>query len=334
MRTRPHAKGASAFTPGGRGLTPLSRALVVLDHREFQAVEHLAIADNLNLNNPVFAEREAHRPEEPSARRDHHANLSVDNGGLSEPHTLGGFNGLRRPVAGTAQFHRFACRCRCRIHTDHDIRVEHREQSFHISGAQCGKEFANEITLAPNIAAVLRCRPAHPSPRTAGKLPGGFRRAGHDCGNLVKAEIEQVVQNKGEPLRGASRSSTTSSAMPTESASTASCSGSDWAALCSAGSAAVVLSSGSSRCAERELSMSRQTRETTVVSQPRRLSIPSAPERLRRSHASCTASSASASDPSIRYATRADAGGLPRTPAPANGFRPSVTFSRRDSSWG
>ena len=39
---------------------------------------------------------------------------------------------------------------------------------------------------------------------------------------------------------------------------------------------------------------------TTVVSQARRFSISSASERLRRSHASCTASSASVTEPSIR----------------------------------
>ena len=46
--------------------------------------------------------------------------------------------------------------------------------------------------------------------------------------------------------------------------------------------------------------MSRQTRATTVVNQPPRLSIAPASAPLRRSHDSCTASSASLSEPSIR----------------------------------
>ena len=49
--------------------------------------------------------------------------------------------------------------------------------------------------------------------------------------------------------------------------------------------------------------MSRQTRATTVVSQPRMFSTSLVLERLRRNHDSCTASSASLSEPSIRYAT-------------------------------
>ncbi len=46
--------------------------------------------------------------------------------------------------------------------------------------------------------------------------------------------------------------------------------------------------------------MSRHTRETTVVSQAARFPIPSASTRLSRSQDSCTASSASPSEPSIR----------------------------------
>src|SRR5436190_2888281 len=49
--------------------------------------------------------------------------------------------------------------------------------------------------------------------------------------------------------------------------------------------------------------MSRQTRATTVVSHPPTLSIPPPFARLSRSQDSCTASSASATEPSIRYAT-------------------------------
>src|SRR5207245_5664101 len=60
---------------------------------------------------------------------------------------------------------------------------------------------------------------------------------------------------------------------------------------------------GSSRRELRERSMSRHTRATTVVSHPPRFWMPLASERLNRSQASWTASSASVSEPSIRYAT-------------------------------
>src|ERR1043166_8300917 len=90
---------------------------------------------------------------------------------------------------------------------------------------------------------------------------------------------------------------TTRSASPTDSAISASCSGSP--------SVSTTIGSGSESLgsSRRARSTSRQTRPTTVVSQPRRFSIASASERVRRSHASWTASSASLADPSIRYAT-------------------------------
>ena len=93
-------------------------------------------------------------------------------------------------------------------------------------------------------------------------------------------------------------SSTTSSARPTESASSASSSG--WTP--SIGSDTCT-PSGSSRLDLRERNMSRDTRATIVVSHPPRFSTPLVSQRCSRSQVSWTASSASLSEPSIRYAT-------------------------------
>jgi hypothetical protein len=57
---------------------------------------------------------------------------------------------------------------------------------------------------------------------------------------------------------------------------------------------------GSSRRDLRDWSMFRHTRATTVVSHPPRLSTALVSVRLSRSQASCTASSASLAEPSIR----------------------------------
>ncbi|CAM5729536.1 hypothetical protein SFUMM280S_10154 [Streptomyces fumanus] len=83
----------------------------------------------------------------------------------------------------------------------------------------------------------------------------------------------------------------------------ASCSGSVRGSARTTGSGTKVSGMGSSRRAVRERSRSRQIRPVTVVSQPPRLSTPSAPARSSRSQVSWTASSASAREPSIRYAT-------------------------------
>jgi hypothetical protein len=87
-------------------------------------------------------------------------------------------------------------------------------------------------------------------------------------------------------------------ASPTESATSASCSGSD-----SVGAAGSSKRSGSAVGCGRDLrasSMFRQTRDTTVVSQAPRLSTALVSERLKRSQVSGTASSASLGEPSIR----------------------------------
>jgi hypothetical protein len=57
---------------------------------------------------------------------------------------------------------------------------------------------------------------------------------------------------------------------------------------------------GSSRRDLRERSMSRQIRATTVVSQPPRFSTAWVSERFSRSQVSCTASSTSLVEPSMR----------------------------------
>jgi hypothetical protein len=51
------------------------------------------------------------------------------------------------------------------------------------------------------------------------------------------------------------------------------------------------------------MSKSSDTRATTVVNHPVKFDIPVVSARLRRSHVSCTASSASLMEPSMRYAT-------------------------------
>src|ERR1700712_881630 len=106
-------------------------------------------------------------------------------------------------------------------------------------------------------------------------------------------------RTKATRSAGDSVSSTTSIAGPTASESS----------TCSSGPASVdawsrgTASEGSSRRERRDRSMSSETRATTVVSQPTGFCTSSAPARDARSQASCTASSASADEPRIRWAT-------------------------------
>lgn len=102
------------------------------------------------------------------------------------------------------------------------------------------------------------------------------------------------MQHERQPLGG-----TQVSARPTDSARSASSSA-------PAPESSVTISSGNcssydaSGRALRERSTSMQIRPTTVVSHPAKFSIMAASWRASRSHASCTASSASGRDPSVR----------------------------------
>ena len=109
---------------------------------------------------------------------------------------------------------------------------------------------------------------------------------------------------------GVSRSSTTRSALPTDSARSASLAGSLPSFATCVRSSGDSASSGSSGRARRDRKRSRQTRPMTVVRKPPRFSIRLGSVRLSRSHVSCTASSASVCEPSIRYATASRRGRL------------------------
>jgi hypothetical protein len=88
---------------------------------------------------------------------------------------------------------------------------------------------------------------------------------------------------------GSSLSSTTSSARPTESASSACSSGYTEPSVVTTGSGNRS-SRVSSRCVRRDRSAFNQARATIVVSQRRRLATSATSERLARSHASSRSS--------------------------------------------
>src|SRR5438874_10035520 len=113
-----------------------------------------------------------------------------------------------------------------------------------------------------------------------------------------KGTANRSCSTKARRSAGVSASSTTSSAGPMASAKTASSSG------LGAATGEPSAAAGTARAAarERDRSTSRQTRDVIVVSHPSTLSTSTVPARLARSHASCTASSASALDPSMRVA--------------------------------
>jgi len=169
----------------------------------------------------------------------------------------------------------------------------------------------------------------HSTACATGKLTGRFWRALQDCCDFVEGHAEHVVQHECEPLRRSSLSSHEQG--ETNRISQDSCCSGSVVSVPRAMGCDTRASSDSSRRDVRERNMSRQTRTTTVVSRAPRLSILSGSERLTRSQASCTASSASLREPSIRSRRLGDPGAA-QSAAPRLRVRSSVTFSCRDPS--
>jgi len=68
----------------------------------------------------------------------------------------------------------------------HHVPIEHRDQAFEVSAREsCEKRF-DDLSMFGNIGVCIRFSGLNPAPRTAGKLPGGFRCSIHDRGNLVE----------------------------------------------------------------------------------------------------------------------------------------------------
>jgi hypothetical protein len=176
----------------------------------------------------------------------------------------------------------------------HHVRVQQGEQRFEIAAARRGQERFDD--LAPPGQVRVRCGTAPDAAAgTARELPGAAGVLPITGAISSNGTANMSCSTNATRSAGPSASSTTSSASPTESASSASSPGSRRS---SSGSGWV--SRGSSGWLRRVRSRDRHTRATTVVSHAPTFSISPAPVRWNRSHASWTASSASAAEPSIR----------------------------------
>jgi hypothetical protein len=183
------------------------------------------------------------------------------------------------------------------VGAEDDVRVEDGQQRVEVARSGGGQERVDEGRLAEPVGFSVPLAPARARARLASWRVAGTLRS--TIGAISSKGIAKTsCSTNATRSAGVSVSSTTSSARPTESARSASCSGSDSASL-AAGSGRSGSASGCGRDL-RASSMLRQTRETTVVSQLPRLWTSLVSARLKRSHASWTASSASLEEPSIR----------------------------------
>ena len=108
----------------------------------------------------------------------------------------------------------------------HDVGVEHGQERVEVAVARGGQEGVDDLALALDVGVGHRLLALDAPAGAAGQLAGRLGRALDDRRDLVEGDGEDVVQDEGQPLGRARVSSTTSRATPTESARSASCSGS------------------------------------------------------------------------------------------------------------
>ena len=219
----------------------------------------------------------------------------------SAPSTSAGLAACARPLkaSATAGAPRISAsepsRWAAVIGAEHHLGIQHREQPLEVAVARGLEEGLDDLLLPAEIG-VRRRRALHPAAGAAGQLPRRSGRAADDRRDLLERHGEHVVQHEGKPFgrrqrfqHHQQRGADGIGHAPHRAHASSSTTGS--------GTCGPI---GSSRRDLRERSMSRQTRATTVVSQPPRFSTALVSERLSRSQVSCTASSTSLVEPSMR----------------------------------
>jgi hypothetical protein len=100
--------------------------------------------------------------------------------------------------------HRLARVAWAGVGPEDDVGVQHRNQRVEVSVPGGGQEGIRDLPLLARVGVRHGSLPdAAPGP--AGEFPGRLRRAVHDQGDLLERDVEDVVQDEGEPLGGGQR---------------------------------------------------------------------------------------------------------------------------------
>jgi hypothetical protein len=185
------------------------------------------------------------------------------------------------------------------IGAEDDIGVEHRHKLSEVAVTRSQQKRVDDLPLRLDVGVGNGSLGADAPARAAGELAGRLGGALDNRRDLIEGHAEDVVQHEREPLRRRQRLEHDEQREPD-----------------GIGEERLVLRIDSVRSIEkqvreppgerlvsaalRERSMFSEIRATTVVSQAPRFSSSIASVRFSLSHASCTASSASLSEPSIR----------------------------------
>jgi hypothetical protein len=184
------------------------------------------------------------------------------------------------------------------VRAQHDVRVQHLEQRLEVA-VPCGRQKGvDDFALSVEGGVGNRVLALDSATRAAGELTCRLGRAVDDRRDLVEGQGEMSCSTNASRLDGL-RSSTTSSARPTESASSASCSGSIPSARSTIGSGMWTPSGSSLRTLREREHVQRDARDD----RPDRQRLETAVRAANRSGAPHQEGSAAGSSPRVLRAT-------------------------------
>src|SRR5215467_13918578 len=96
----------------------------------------------------------------------------------------------RSPISRAANFSRSTLTRARFIHLDHDLWVEHREQSFDVTTAQRCEESLDNFSFLGTVSLRNRAHSPHPAASATSELPRRNRRATDDGANVLERHRE------------------------------------------------------------------------------------------------------------------------------------------------
>jgi hypothetical protein len=121
----------------------------VVEDRQIELAEALGVGNHVDLDDLPAAGGEAENHKEPSTRSDGDSHGSVDERRSCGPGTPLG----RHPRHGrrTTDLPRLARRHGCVVGSEHDFRVEHRDERVEVAAARGSEEGVDDFSLAGEI---------------------------------------------------------------------------------------------------------------------------------------------------------------------------------------
>ena len=128
----------------------------VVEDRQIELPETRGVGDHLDLGDLPVGERDAERPKQPSTRGQDGAHRTVDERRPCELRAPRKGDRLPGPDPRTVDLAR--CARRHGVGTNHDVRIEHRDERVEVTGARGCEERVDDLSLTGELGVGNRGR--------------------------------------------------------------------------------------------------------------------------------------------------------------------------------